>query len=93
MPVSRAAKVALLLLCSASTVNAKPSNAIFGAAVGIKCGAYAVIVKDQVVAEHCRYDPLHGWKAISARVILPIVVTTPLRWAVRCHPTLCNRCS
>ncbi len=30
MPVSRAAKVALLFLCSASIVNAKPPNAIFG---------------------------------------------------------------
>ena len=32
MPVSRAAKVALLLLCSASTVNPMTPNAIFGAA-------------------------------------------------------------
>jgi hypothetical protein len=42
-----AALVTMVLLCSASALNAKPPNAILGAGAALKCRAYTVFAKDQ----------------------------------------------
>jgi len=63
-----AAKVALSLLCSASTVNAEAApNAIFRGSRGIKCGAHAVIVKDPSSRNMQMMTPAMGH--FSARIL------------------------